>query len=105
MIVLVTGGRDYQGDVSFLGNFDITLLIHGGASGADLRAAEWCESRGIHTARVKALWRYHGKSAGPKRNEIMLLLKPDLCVAFPGGRGTAHMVALCRKHGIRVEMP
>lgn len=105
MRVLVTGGRDYIGDVSCLSLIDISILIHGEAKGADKRAAQYCESHGIHTASVKALWDIFNKSAGYKRNSAMLLLKPEYCVAFPGGRGTAMMVELCEKEGIPVWKP
>jgi hypothetical protein len=53
--------------------------------------------------RVSAEWEKFGKKAGFIRNEKMLALgKPDLVVAFPGGVGTAMMVRLARKQGIRV---
>lgn len=46
----------------------------------------------------------YGKSAGPIRNQTMLDDgKPDLVLAFPGGRGTADMVAKAEKHGIPVR--
>ena len=109
MKVLVCGGRDFA-DMDFVFTtldsahkrtpFD--LLIHGAAKGADSLAGAWALSRGIHTAAVPALWDAHGKAAGPKRNEAMLLLKPDVVIAFPGGRGTAHMVAASRKAGVRI---
>lgn len=92
--VLVCGGRDYYGDVECLKQIPgvVDIVIHGGAKGADSRAGAWFESRGIHTAVVKALWDFYDKPAGRKRNVAMLLLRPDYCVAFPGGRGTADMV-------------
>ena len=38
-------------------------------------------------------WEKHGRAAGPIRNKLMLDEgRPDLVVAFPGGRGTANMV-------------
>jgi hypothetical protein len=41
--------------------------------------------------------------AGPIRKQQMLDEgKPDLVVAFPGGRGTAHMVRIARAAGIEV---
>lgn len=51
-----------------------------------------------------------GNAAGPLRNRIMLEeLKRHraggaqvLCVAFPGGTGTAGMVRLCREAGVEV---
>lgn len=105
MRVLVTGGRDYMGDVSCLDLIDITILIHGEAKGADRRAAEYCRSKGVHTAGVPALWDVLGKPAGYKRNSAMLLLLPEYCVAFPGGKGTGMMVKLCEKNNIIVWKP
>ena len=50
-----------------------------------------------------AEWKKHGKAAGPIRNRKMLQDgKPDLVLAFPGGRGTANMVELATDAGIRV---
>lgn len=70
MIVLVFGGRDYMGDVQL----DITLLIHGAARGADIRAAHYVMSKGIHAAGIPALWDFYGYGAGTKRNEAMTWL-------------------------------
>ena len=47
-------------------------------------------------------WEKHGKAAGPKRNKRMLEWKPDLVVAFPGGKGTANMVQQARQAGVEV---
>lgn len=105
MRVLVCGGRIYAGDVSCLSQIKIDILIHGGARGADIRAAQWAEANNIHHASVAALWDRFGKSAGYKRNSAMLLLRPEYCVAFPGGKGTKMMVELCRRENIPVWMP
>ena len=105
MIVLVTGGRDYSGDVSCLDMIKIDILIHGGAKGADQRAALYCQSKGIHCAQVNALWNVYDRGAGFRRNSAMLMLKPDYCVAFPGGNGTKMMKELCENHGIPVWEP
>lgn len=106
MIVLVCGGRDYAGDVTCLEQLPIDILIHGDARGADKRAGNWANSKGIHTAAVRALWDVLGRQkAGPARNSAMLLLKPDYCVAFPGGNGTANMIKQCEKAGIVVWRP
>jgi UDP-N-acetylmuramoylalanine-D-glutamate ligase len=51
----------------------------------------------------EADWDTHGKAAGPIRNKRMLDEgKPDLVVAFPGGRGTANMISQARKAGVEV---
>jgi hypothetical protein len=112
MRLLVCGGRDFAGDSFLIRSLDsvhqrkpVSIVIHGGATGADHYAELWAIARNIHYARVPALWAGLGRSAGPKRNEAMLLLAPDAVVAFPGGRGTAHMVSIARDAGIQVWEP
>ena len=105
MRTLVCGGRDYYGDVTCLSLFDISILIHGDAEGADRRAAAFIMSQGIHAAAIPALWSLFGKSAGFKRNSAMLLLLPEQCIAFPGGKGTVMMIGLCEKNNIPVWRP
>lgn len=111
MRVLVCGGRAFNDPLtigSWLGgihknNGPITLLIEGGASGADFLARKFAKFQGIPVKTFSADWGRHGKSAGPRRNKQMLDEgKPDLVVAFPGGNGTANMVEQARAAGIRV---
>ncbi|MDU9398049.1 DUF2493 domain-containing protein [Pseudomonas sp. zfem003] len=109
MKLLVCGGRDYADRRYLYAVLDavhekcgIRIVIHGNAPGADTLAGEWAAERGIHAAVVQALWDVHGKAAGPRRNEAMLLLAPDGVLAFPGGRGTDGMVALAESAGITV---
>jgi hypothetical protein len=82
-------------------------LVTGGASGADALAERWANNRGHHNRIYPAEWRVHGVAAGPIRNERMLQeTSPVLVVAFPGGRGTADMVARARAAGVEVrEVP
>lgn len=82
----------------------ITKLIHGGAKGADEGAAEWGVSEPYcKVIEFKADWKKHGKAAGPIRNQKMIDQgKPDLVIAFPGGRGTADMVRRATQAGIAV---
>lgn len=110
MKVLVTGGRkynDYAEVCRTLGqlhnNYGVTLLIHGGADGADKMCDIWAKNLGIHTCRVDALWHHYDLAAGFKRNSVMLLLNPDYVVAFPGGSGTAMMVQLAEKANLPIE--
>jgi len=81
----------------------LAMLIQGGAPGVDRVASLWAESVGVHHAEVQALWNRFGHSAGPRRNKAMLSLRPDLVLAFPGGRGTTSMVGLARKAGVAVR--
>lgn len=110
MKVLVCGGRDYEDQDRVFEVMDAldpkpTLVVEGGATGADRLAAVWAAQRGVHAARVNALWGVYGKTSGPIRNRVMLEeLGPDLVIAFPGGKGTADMVAAARLAGVTVRV-
>ncbi len=118
--VLVCGGRDYTDIITggeivrealstlFLNppeKRDV-VLITGCAKGADripilLYEGEEDEWGGL--LKFPADWEKHGKSAGPIRNQQMLKEgKPNLVIAFPGGKGTAHMVSIAKKAGVEV---
>lgn len=110
MKVLVCGGRDFN-DAMTLGSWlggihkrgGISLLIHGGARGADFMAGEFAKWAGIPVRVYSADWDKHGRAAGPIRNQQMLDDgKPDLVVAFEGGRGTADMVRRAKASGVHV---
>jgi len=74
-------------------------------SGTSLAAA-WALSRGIPAIAFPADWNKDGKAAGFVRNARMLRDgRPELVVAFPGGKGTAHMVKLARDAGVAVLEP
>lgn len=55
---------------------------------------------GVPTIACPADWRARGKRAGAIRNREMLRHKPDIVVAFAGGRGTADMVSVAARAGI-----
>jgi hypothetical protein len=79
------------------------LIIHGAAMGADRWADIWAARANVPVKRFRANWDRYGKSAGPRRNQKMLDEgKPDLVIAFPGGFGTADMVARARTAGVPV---
>jgi hypothetical protein len=79
-------------------------IIHGGAAGADWCAGAVAELRDIPQSVFKADWKAHGRAAGPIRNQQMLDQgKPDLVLAFPGGRGTADMVRRAKAAGVEVR--
>lgn len=110
-VLLVTGGGRSYGDQKKTVDTELDalnvaykfeLLVHGGASGADTLADKWARSRGVHVAVINALWDKYWRAAGSMRNEIMALVKPTVCVAFPGNSGTADMVKRCKKYTIPV---
>lgn len=109
MKILICGGRDFQ-DLAAVKRAldaleDVRLVIHGAARGADLLGKAWALERGVHFAGVPALWEHYDKAAGFKRNAAMLLLQPDMVVAFPGGRGTADMIRQANAAGVPVWQP
>lgn len=69
-----------------------TVVVEGGASGADRIAREEAHKLGIHVATVNAIWS-RGNSAGPRRNAAMLALRPDVAYGYtlgtPGSRDMA----------------
>jgi hypothetical protein len=111
MKVLVCGGRDYD-DAGFLESEleqlfqygGVSHVIHGDYKGADKLAGAWARSHyGVQEVRCPANWHIYGPSAGPNRNQAMIELKPDLVLAFPGGRGTADMVRRAKAAGVKVK--
>jgi hypothetical protein len=111
--VLVCGGRDYSDRDAVFGALDLVrdacsplTVIQGGATGADALAREWCARQpNIHMINEPADWRTHGRAAGPIRNQRMLdEHKPNVVIAFAGGRGTADMVRRAKAAGVPVVL-
>lgn len=108
--VLVCGGRDYSDREEFF--FQMTHsfdgwrgceIISGMARGADSLAVDFAKTYGLRLHQFPADWKAHGKAAGPIRNQKMIDDgKPDIIVAFPGGRGTADMIMRAKSAGVRV---
>lgn len=111
--VLVCGGRDFSdwGELTRILNDlhadrGFTVLIEGGAKGADTLAHNWAVAHKVETLEFPADWERFGRSAGHVRNRQMLEEgRPDLVVAFSGGRGTANMVTLATDAGVEVIQP
>jgi predicted Rossmann-fold nucleotide-binding protein len=111
-VVIVCGGRNYADRARVFAALDrahakrsITLLVHGGAPGADTLAGEWAKARGVWVEVFEANWRELGPKAGPERNARMVAAGAHGCIAFPGGRGTADNVKRCEAAGIPVWRP
>jgi predicted Rossmann-fold nucleotide-binding protein len=114
MRVLVCGGRDnwdHEGvgrELSIrwvqTNNLAPFILITGGANGIDSCALQWAMKHNVKCELYPAEWKKYGKRAGPVRNTQMIVEgKPDLVIAFPGGRGTADMIRQACAAGIKVE--
>lgn len=127
MRVLVTGGRKYSNlnEVrhQLVGLDPTATIVHGAASGADATVDLVADSLGFDVESHPAAWEGPCRSecfpghrrprvggdtycpaAGNYRNQDMVDLGADLCIAFPGGKGTADMVRRVREAGIPVRM-
>ena len=123
MKILVCGGRDFTDKKLLYNTLDDlatkhnlwappedgnTLplrmeIISGGAKGADTLAIDYAIINWCRFKEYKADWKKYRKAAGPIRNQQMLDEgKPDLVIAFPGGRGTADMCNRAEKAGVEV---
>ena len=111
MRILVTGSRewsnqaaiDYALALAFAG--EDTVIVHGDCpTGADRLAKEWAERFGVQQEAHPADGETHGKAAGPKRNQEMVDLGADVCLAFPLGesRGTRDCMRRASEAGIPV---
>ena len=111
MRVLVCGGRQYRDrhrleDLldAYRKAWTISHIISGGAPGADRLAEQWADDRQIPCLLYPAQWKRYGVSAGPIRNQQMLDEgRPDLVLAFPGGKGTADMTRRAHNAGVTVH--
>lgn len=86
---------------------DAPVLVSGACpTGADRIAEEAWEGLGLPVERHPADWGRHGRAAGPIRNQRMVDLGADICLAFllPGSRGTLHCMNAAKKAGIEVRI-
>lgn len=118
---IVCGGRDYRNRERLFQVMDaaverlgVTAIAEGGQRsrdpetderyGADWLAKSWAIQRGLQCETFYAAWDLHGKAAGPIRNAEMLARSgATLCIAFPGGAGTADMVRRAEAAGLEVK--
>ena len=83
-----------------------TTIISGAAGGVDSIAASIGRKLGLEVREFPAEWNKFGRSAGYRRNLVMLEQDLDLVIAFHVGNspGTAHAIEHARKKGISIEV-
>ena len=103
MKLAIIGSRTFQNYSILIKELDskkdkITLVISGGAQGADSLGEKWAKGNNIPTLIFPADWDKHGKAAGFIRNQD-IIDNCDCCIAFWDGKskGTAHSISLCEK--------
>lgn len=123
MRILVTGSRTWGdattihqalqvvADAAIRENVPMVTVVHGACpNGADELADQWVRwYRGdtlVLAERHPALWRQHGKRAGMVRNELMVSLGADLCLAFirDDSPGATHCLELALEAGMPARL-
>ena len=108
MKVAVIGGRtfnDYELVKETLTKLDITLLISGGAKGADTLGERYAKERGYDVKLFPADWKTYGRKAGPIRN-LQMAEYGDMLIAFwdNTSSGTKNMIENAKKLGLIVHV-
>ena len=125
LVIVAGGGRDLDWPhqhiaaelLAHSGSRPVLLVLHGGARGADQAIGRAARQLGWPAEALPADWRRYGRGAGPIRNRELLhtavqraraLAMPGFSagvqvIAFPGGRGTASLLAQARR--MRAALP
>lgn len=83
-------------------DFDITEVVSGGARGVDRLGEKYAALQGLPVQQFLPDWST-GKRAGYDRNVEMAAYAEALIAVWDGeSRGTAHMVVLARRAGLKV---
>jgi hypothetical protein len=82
-----------------------TVIVEGGAAGADSVAREVAHDLGLPVLEHKALWAQLGKAAGPMRNEQMVKTHPDQVFAFADDLGQSLGTADMVRRALREKIP
>ena len=107
--VLVTGSRTWTALslmravlASVRETYPAAILVHGGARGADQAATAIWAGWNLPTEAHPADWTRHGRAAGFVRNQAMVNLGAEVCVAFirDRSRGAEHCAARAEAAGI-----
>lgn len=115
MRILITGSREWHDYTAV--EYDLrhvaagllpetVTVVHGAARGADTLAAMAAKHLGCAVEEHPADWDAHGKAAGHLRNQVMVDLGADVCLAFPtpSSRGTWDCVRRAERAGIPVSI-
>ncbi|PLX00218.1 MAG: hypothetical protein C0594_15955 [Marinilabiliales bacterium] len=108
MKIAVIGSRTFD-DAKFLSEtldaHNISLLISGGASGADALAEQYAHQKGVKTHIIKPDYKRFGRGATFVRNKE-IVLSSEMLIAFWDGKskGTQYTIEMARTHNVKVQV-
>jgi hypothetical protein len=100
-------GVSYSDVVSAIENcgWTPTVIISGGASGADAHGEHYAVSHGIPFEVYPANWKKYGLAAGPIRNAEMANVAEALIAIWDNvSRGTSNMISSAKKRGLKIHV-
>ena len=106
MKLAVVGSRDFNDYGLLKSKLDaihkrkpITLIISGGAKGADSLSEKWAKENNIETLIFIPDWNKFGKRAGFLRNEDIIKNSDAVVACWDGkSKGTKHSIDLAKKY-------
>lgn len=108
MKAIVAGGRDFIPKIkhsqwlqAIMLENGVDTLVSGCCSGADKFGESIAKLLNLNIEYFPADWKTYGRSAGPIRNEQMAKFS-DICILFPGGKGTANMKNNAIKYNLKI---
>ena len=103
MKTIIAGSRtikDYSAIVNAIrmSNFNITEVVSGKATGADILGERWAIANNIPIKEMPANWNTYGKSAGPIRNAEMTKYADAAIIIWDGkSAGAKDMINQIKK--------
>ena len=115
MRLAVVGSRDYPPEKYWIVRYEVQrrahdvgwddlTLVSGGARGVDAMAEQVARDFDVPIVVHRADWKRYGKSAGYRRNKLIVEDADEMLAFFDGARtpGTQHSIDLARAKGIPV---
>ena len=103
MKIAVIGSRNFTDQILLENELNtikekVTMVISGGASGADKLAEKWALDNNIPLEVYKPDWKTYGRAAGVVRNKL-IIESCDYCYAFwdKKSKGTLYSINHCKK--------
>lgn len=110
MRLAIVGSRHFEGysllcAVMATVKTPVTLIVSGGAAGADTLAERYADAMGIEKLIFPAEWTKYGRSAGIRRNQD-IVDNADAVIAFVAAdsRGTLDTIRKAKTKGIPVHI-